>query len=571
MKVYDLIQGSPEWLAHRASRRNASDAAAMLGCSPYMTRSELQHAMHTGMRPEPKPDQQRRFDKGHAIEAVKRPPAEIIIGEDLYPVSGSEVVDGIELSASFDGLTMLEDTNWECKSLNEDLRAALPNPGPDGNDAANLPKFYRVQMQQQCMVSGCARVLFTASDGEQDDRHCWFYPDADLAREILAGWRQFDADLAAYVPAEVVVPAVAAPVESLPAVSVQMNGSLSVVSNLDVFGAKLREFIAKVPAKPSTEQEFVDCDAAVKALKRAEEALDGAEANALGQVQSVEQITRTIADLRTVARTARLATEKLVTARKQQIRTEEVQRGKDALAAFVVDLNLKLGHPLMPTIAADFGAAISGKKTLDSVRNAIDTELARAKIAANEVFATITANQRTLRELASEHRFLFADTAQIVLKAPDDCRALVALRIADHRDAEERKEAATRERIRQEEQAKAEKAAREKLEAEQRQAATPAPTAAPIAAPAVSSPAANVVPLGTRAPAAPVTPPSLKLGEINERIAPLSMTAEGLRTLGFEPAGRKQSAVLYHEADLVPIVRAAIAHLGNVADQRQAA
>ena len=190
MKQHNHKQGDAGWHAYRAGARNASDAAAMLGCHPQKTRNQLLHEKKTGMaREHSQFVQERVFAAGHAVEAKKRAVAEAIIGEDLYPIVGSEEVSneplstaGIELSASFDGLTADQTTNWECKSLNDELRAALPNPGPGDNDAANLPKYHRVQMQQQCMVAGCKRVLFTASDGEGDDRHCWFYPDADLAR-----------------------------------------------------------------------------------------------------------------------------------------------------------------------------------------------------------------------------------------------------------------------------------------------------------------------------------------------------------------------------------------------------
>lgn len=80
MKILNLVQGSPEWDAHRATHFNASDAPAMLGCSPYMTRSELLHRMHTGITPEVDPATQRRFDEGHQAEQLARPLAEEIIG-----------------------------------------------------------------------------------------------------------------------------------------------------------------------------------------------------------------------------------------------------------------------------------------------------------------------------------------------------------------------------------------------------------------------------------------------------------------------------------------------------------
>ena len=200
MKRLTFAQGSPEWHAHRATARNASDAPSMLGCSPYMTRQQLLHARHTGLRAEVSSDQQRRFDDGHAIEAAQRPGAAEVIGEDLYPVVGSEVVEGIELSASFDGLTMAEDVAYECKTLNEDLRSCMPDAFSSApTDARDLPKHYRVQMEQQLAVCGGERVLFVAAtkDGE-DVRRCWYYPDPALRAEIIAGWKQFAQDLATY-------------------------------------------------------------------------------------------------------------------------------------------------------------------------------------------------------------------------------------------------------------------------------------------------------------------------------------------------------------------------------------
>ena len=201
MKTLNLIQGDANWHAHRAASKNASDAPAMLGCSEYKTRSELLHEAFTGIRPEVTPDMQRRFDDGHAIEAAQMPGAQEVIGDELYPVVGCERFGDIELSASFDGLTLLEDTAYECKTLNDKLRAALPNAGPDDNDAAALPKMYRVQMEQQLMVCGGDRVLFTAATKDGSDvRRCWYTSDAALRAEILAGWKQFDADLKTYVP-----------------------------------------------------------------------------------------------------------------------------------------------------------------------------------------------------------------------------------------------------------------------------------------------------------------------------------------------------------------------------------
>ena len=88
MEIVNLVQGSAEWLAHRQQHYNASDAPAMMGCSPYKTRDELIRELATGITAEVSVETQSIFDAGHRFEALARPLAEEIIGEDLYPVTG---------------------------------------------------------------------------------------------------------------------------------------------------------------------------------------------------------------------------------------------------------------------------------------------------------------------------------------------------------------------------------------------------------------------------------------------------------------------------------------------------
>lgn len=582
MKTLDLIQGSPQWLAYRATARNASDVAAMLGCSPYMTRTALLHAMHTGMRAEVDGPTQRRFDDGHAVEAAQRPTAEEIIGEDLYPCVGSEVLSddplsttpGIELSASFDGLTLGEDENWECKSLNEELRAALPNPGPDGNDAANLPKCYRVQMQQQCMVGGCKRVLFTAAalDGS-DVRHCWFYPSADLAREILSGWRQFDIDLAAYIPPERAAIVIAEPVQALPTVSVIVDGAITIKENFAAFETAVRDFLEhRLIREPRSDQDFADLDQQIKAMKGAEAALESAEANWIAQIEAVDNAKRTKDMLLKLVSDNREMAEKLLATEKERRRGEIVAGGVSALRRHIDGLNERIGQPFMPSITADFAGAIKGRSNLVKMEEAVDAALANAKIEANAAADCITLNLRTLKA-QGEYEFLFADLRSVVTKAAEDFQALVQSRVLAHQAGEKRRaEAAAekeRERIRAEEAARADREAREKVQQEEAQRAR---LAEPLPIPAIvaresPAPVSQAAAPSVRAANSPsVVPiargkPTLRLGDINARIAPLAITEAGLQKLGFPAAARERSACLYHAADLPAMIDSAIAHL----------
>lgn len=577
MQVHNLVQGSPEWHAYRRNHFNASDAPAMMGCSPYKNRGQLIAELATGIVPDVDAATQAVFDAGHRFEELARPLAEQIIGEELAPLVGSEG----KFSASFDGLTLMEDVGFEHKSLNKALREAMF----DGCTGADLPMVYRVQMEQQCMVSRAQRILFMASKWEGDtlieERHCWYEPDLALRAKIVAGWAQLEAEVAAYVPeAPKPAPVVAAPMETLPAVSVQVQGGLSIVSNLPAFGDALKAFIDRIPTEPSTDQEFADTEAACKALKRAEDALEASESNALTQLADVDTMRRLVADYRALARTTRLQREKLVAQRKEQMRGEIVRSGQAAYDAHLRVLNDRLGRPLLSTASrtvpvADFGGAIKGKKNLDSMRDAVATELARAKIAANEIADRIQVNLTILREQASEHDFLFADTAQIVLKQPEDMAMLVKSRIAEHQAAEAARIEVERERIRREEAERADREARERLQAEGQatqasitQGLLAAPLAADLGALAAEKTSEAVAAIDARqvigavqaraaAPQQPDDGATITLGRINALLAPIKLDAAGLEALGFTPMRVK--AAMHLPASQFPALCRAVA------------
>lgn len=467
MQTVSLVQGSPEWHAHRAHHFNASDAPAMMGCSSYKSRSQLIKELATGLTGEVDPATQRRFDDGHRFEALARPLAEEIISEPLSPCVG---VNGM-WSASFDGLTFMHDAAFEHKTLNNTLREVML----EGCTGADLPLMYQVQMEHQAMVSGCKRILFMTSEwGPGGDliemRYCWYTPNPDLRAKIKEGWLQLAKEVEAYDPtAERPAPAVAAPVESLPAVVVQVNGALTVGGNLDAFGDALRQFIARIPAKPATDQEFADAEAAAKALKKAEEALAAAEDGALAQISDVEVMRRTVADLKNLARTTRLATEKLVAAEKEARRTEIVTGAQAQLDQHVQALNQRLGTNWLPRIAGGFAETIKGLKSLDSMRDKVAVALTNAKHDANQLAYRLEVNREHLVQEDGDWIALFADFSTVGAKAEEDFQALASLRIGNHKQAESARLDKERERIRAEEAARLEReaAAKAQQDAEQ--------------------------------------------------------------------------------------------------------
>lgn len=559
MQTLNYAQGSLEWLAHRRAHFNASDAPAMLGCSPYKSRSQLLHESHTGLSAEVDAATQRRFDDGHRFEALARSLAEEFIGQELYPVVG---VDG-RLSASFDGLTMMEDVAFEHKTLNDDLRGCMGS----ACTGADLPKHYRVQMEQQLLISGAEKVLFMASkwtpSGEVvEERHCWYTTDATLRGEIILGWEQFARDLAAYVAPAAAEPApVGRAPETLPALRIEVTGMVT-ASNLDAFKIHALAVFGGIPTDLRTDNDFADAEKTVKWCGDVEDRLAAAKQHALSQTESIDALFRAIDEISAEARRVRLDLDKKVKAKKEQRRGEIVAAGMTALREHITALNGRLGRAYMPVVPADFGGAIKGKKSLSSMEDAVGTELANAKIAANAIADRIQVNLRTIEELAADFPLLIPDRDQLVLKAPDDCRAAITSRLAEN----QARIAAERDRIRAEEAARLQ---REQEAAARALAATPAPTAAPSPAPAAAAPV--VVPM-QRPTAAPAQPATLNLGTICARFGEgFTVSADFLKRLGIEPAAVEKSAKKFTEEQFQQFCHALVAHARTVAHQQEAA
>lgn len=426
MKIIELQQGSPEWHEHRAKHFNASDAPAMMGCSKYKTRSQLLNEYATGVTPDVDSATQYIFDKGHAAEAAARPIAESIVGEDLYPVTGTSEVYGLPLSASFDGLVMDESVGWEHKMLNNDLRLMHSN---------GIAMHYKWQLMHQMAVSGAEKVLFMASDAD-DHFEVWVHRDEEMIDTLIAGWKQFAEDLACYQTVEVAVEAVGRAPDALPALRIEVTGMVT-ASNLEAFKAGAALMFSQINRDLQTDQDFADAEKTVKHCKEIEENIEAAKKHALSQTASIDELYRALDSVSAEARVVRLELDKLVKARKENVRIEIQQEAELAFKAHIDTINARLGKVLLPTIKTDFAGAMKGKKTVSGMRDAVDTELARAKIEASQLSELIGANVSSLSDLSVGYEFLFMDAQQICQKQNDDLLLLIKSRIDGHKATEQ--------------------------------------------------------------------------------------------------------------------------------------
>jgi len=463
MKTHELVQGSQEWHAHRAAHFNASDSPAMMGVSKYKTRDQLLQELSTGITHDVDAATQRRFDDGHRCEALARTLAEEIIGQELYPVTGSEG----KYSASFDGLTMLEDIAFEHKTLNDEIRAT--------ESIDDLHLMYRIQMEQQLMVSGAESCLFLASKWDNqgeliESKELWYLSDSKLRQDIVAGWEQFEKDLATYTPREIKEAPKAEAIMQLPALAIQIKGEVT-LSNLPQFKAAADQFIANIKTDLQTDEDFANAEETVKFCDKAEKELELTKKAAIAQTASIDELMRTIDHIKAQLRDKRLMLDKAVKEQKETIKLKIIRDANelflnhlDALYAETKPIELNVQRP-------DFAGAIKGLKKLDSIHDAVNTALANAKIGADAVAKDVRSKLAWFKESALSHNFLFHDLSLIIAKPMDDFQLVVTTRIADHKKAEDA-------RI---------KAEAEKLAAQQeaaKPADQPAPPAETVAQPA---------------------------------------------------------------------------------------
>jgi YqaJ-like viral recombinase domain. len=373
------------------------------------------------------PDMQARFDKGHHVEVLARAILEAELGEELYPVTGYHGEDAL-IATSLDGMDMLGEFLFEHKLWNEKLTAFI-------DQKQDLPDTHWPQIEQQLYVSDAKYCLFVVSDGTADKRiiHKYFSQPERL-KALIAAWDQFSIDLDDYEEKALTIKVEAQRIDALPVLAIEIIGSVK-NSNLATYKSTLLARIDGISTELSTDQEFADAEAMVKFCKKAEDELKTAEKLVLGQVSDINEAIQTIADLAKAMREKRLTLDKLVKARKEQVKSEMEAIANNELIAHTNQLNISLGGNYLPLVLGGFAEAIKGKKKIDSMQSAINDYMAKRKISTNDLAEIVRANLKTYEELAGDFKFLFSDLDDLATQEPLVFKGLVQGRIADHKEA----------------------------------------------------------------------------------------------------------------------------------------
>jgi len=449
MIKHQLLQGSTEWLAYRKNYNNASDAPAMLGESAYKTRTELQTEVKTGLVPEISSATQKLFDMGHKSEALARPLAEKIIGEELSPEVGSLG----DLSASFDGITFMGDVIFEHKALNEKIRACM--------SADDLDEQYKIQMEQQLYISKADKCLFMATKWQETNEvtvnfitlldgskqyfnlieafDCYYFPNAERRQRIIDGWAQFEKDLETYVPPVIVEKVEAETIQALPVPSVVVRGEI-VASNLDEITPMFDRYLSEINYELTTDQHFADAKANAKNCGIVEDQIQSQRDSMISQMVTVKTIDSVLANYQEAFRKTRLHLDKAVKEQELSIKSNAVLATKQSYMDHVQALEAEIAPIRLNLVVPDFAGSFKNVKSLDTMHSRLNDALASGKIAADAAARDIRTKLVWYNNY-TDYKFLFSDLQSIIGKPLDDFMLLVESRVESHKHAELAKEA----------------------------------------------------------------------------------------------------------------------------------
>lgn len=218
-------------------------------------------------------------------------------------------------------------------------------------------------------------------------------------------------------------------IKPLPQLSVDLVGEVR-GTNLAAYKESAIAFIESINTDLRTDQDFADAESVIKFCNKAESDLKQIRANAMSQAADINQLFADIDTLRESLRQKRLTLNKLVQARKAEIKAEVIRAARQSLAEHIAELDARLTHVRLPPVNDNFDAAIKGKSTLKSIRAAVENELDNLKVFTSKQAELISRNLDQIRACGKD--YLFSDLHDLVTREPESVQAIIAARIEEH-------------------------------------------------------------------------------------------------------------------------------------------
>lgn len=318
--------------------------------------------------------------------------------------------------------------------------------------------------------------------------------------------------------------------------AIEVRGEV-IANNVAEFATFIRAKLAEINRSPTTDEEFGEAEQVVKGLQLAETAITDAKAKALADAEQLHALFSQMDAVTGEIRAARLELARVITARKEEVKTEIIE---EFLVLYDIDPRDARRHFL-----SGLQSAIKGKRTLDSMRTA-------CRVYQGTTAASIAEARSMIDRFESAHgSTLTLDRRELELKSPDAVEAELRRRFDAKKAAEEKE--------RLEKEAAEARAAEAKAKAEAEAAKVPPAPQAPA-----SPPAAPPAPMRGMLPPSDLPAPP-KIGGIPVGRTPEESSAAGITV----EAEWEMFAELVREA-FGPI-KTARANLSHIVNQGRAA
>ena len=236
-------------------------------------------------------------------------------------------------------------------------------------------------------------------------------------------------------------------------------------SNLAEFKEAATLFIAAIKTELVSDQDFADAESTVKFCKEAETNLEATKASVLAQMSTVDEVVRTLDHIKKQLADKRLMLDKLVKSEKELRKAAIVTKASADFAAHIELLEAETKPIRLGIIGRNFGEAIKGLKSLESMQEKVDTALREEKFAADQAAKDVRAKLAGFNKYAKGYEFLFPDLQALMAKPFEDFTLTITSRMEKQKADEAARLEAETARIRAEEEAKATAKAQAEAEA----------------------------------------------------------------------------------------------------------
>ncbi len=202
-------------------------------------------------------------------------------------------------------------------------------------------------------------------------------------------------------------------------------------TNFDEWKNDLIAKLGKVNTELTTDDDFANAESDVKAIKAGEKSLKDAKTSALEQADEIQKLFAAIDEVSGEARTARLALEKQIRTRKDEIKDEIVDTGVEAVRDYLQEQSETLQsvrHSWFEKSA--FEDAIKGKRTASSMQKAVTGLVVKIKGEMADRETIISENQKVIDGIDKQYSAVFQDEQSLLLMDSDALQSTIDERIA---------------------------------------------------------------------------------------------------------------------------------------------